>query len=388
MSEPEHYPFGPSVIKRRINCLGSYNLEKAVPKRPQNFYGAEGVIAHQIMAERILNKMTILGGHTVAEKGFQIEVTEEMLDHVMVYVELVRNLWEQWDTVPEVERRVYIDKQRMLAGTADTFFVVPYNRIIVLDFKYGQGVIVDVEDNEQCKSYALGALLSLSEDEIDEIPIVELIIVQPRAYSGEKIKRWEMPTKELLKWKNVLIETVDKALEPDAPLTPGEWCQFCSGAPHCPTLSKQTLELTKRAFGEVEPPVKSLTPEEISSILDKEKLIRNWLDSVEEYAEEIASKGTKIPGYMLEPKYGNRKWISEEAVYKFAGENDIFFEDITVKKLKSPAQLEKLIGKLNKELLKPLIENPFKGYALVKGNSELQLEQTKEAFNTIELISE
>lgn len=62
-------------------------------------------------------------------------------------------------------------------GTGDAV-IVGDGTLHVIDFKYGQGILVDADDNPQMKLYALGALeLFGSLYDIDE---VSMTIYQPR----------------------------------------------------------------------------------------------------------------------------------------------------------------------------------------------------------------
>jgi len=81
----------------------------------------------------------------------------------------------------------------------------------------------------------------------------------------------------------------------------------------------------------------------IVSVLDKSDFIVAWMNAVKTRARELMLAGERVPGYKLVQGYGHRKWQSEASV-----EED--FSDLGDKiyakpKLKSPAQLEKIVGK-------------------------------------------
>ncbi len=62
-------------------------------------------------------------------------------------------------------------------GTGDCVIIAD-GTLHIIDFKYGQGVLVSAEDNPQMKLYALGALDLF--DGIYDIEMVSMTIYQPR----------------------------------------------------------------------------------------------------------------------------------------------------------------------------------------------------------------
>ncbi|RIY24730.1 nuclease, partial [Bifidobacteriaceae bacterium WP021] len=77
-------------------------------------------------------------------------------------------------------------------GTADCI-IVGEKTLQVIDFKYGQGVLVDAYENPQMKCYALGALTLF--DSLYEIQTVEMSIFQPRR---DNVSTFTLPVAELI----------------------------------------------------------------------------------------------------------------------------------------------------------------------------------------------
>ena len=180
--ESDHSPVGASSCERWWNCPGSVALIKKAPTQKPNKYAVEGTVAHEIGASWLSVPNTSaslpLIGDVWHEEGFEIKVTEEMLDAVGQYVNFIQALEKQWETKAQIEVRTKISDK--LYGTADAVISVDFNRLIVVDFKYGAGVKVTACENKQLMYYGLGALLALPPDERSEIPLVEMIIVRPR----------------------------------------------------------------------------------------------------------------------------------------------------------------------------------------------------------------
>jgi hypothetical protein len=382
MTEEKHAVFSPSAAKRWINCPGSINLCKDLPPQKPNFYSAEGTVAHDIAASYLANKHDAWATvDQVNKDGFDIKITEEMLNAVMVYVAFVRDQINKYDEKPEIERKVKITDDCF--GTADSIIYSPYRILIVNDYKHGAGIQVDAEMNEQMMIYAAGRLAELDIDEMEDLP-VEMNIVQPRG-AGEAIKTFKMKGGQIMDWfGQIVLSSIREARQINASLNPGDWCKYCPAALTCPALKEVRLEVARNAF---QPPnfIDALSVKQIADLLDKESMVMSFYKRLNEHAAELASKNTKIPGYTYEKKWGNRKWkLSENEtaswLVKFANYNndEAFFD----RKLKSPAQVEKQFTKEAVKELAEIIEKPFAGYALKKANGkEITV---KEVFSEIE----
>ena len=107
------------------------------------------------------------------------------------------------------------------------------------------------------------------------------------------------------------------------------------------------------------------SPEEIAHDLDGFDALEGWINARRAYAHQLAEQGTEIPGYQLVEKIGNRKWIddvkaSEGLVALGLGDKQIFEE-----KMRSPAQIEKILGAKRKGEIATLTERPARGTNLV-----------------------
>ena len=91
--------------------------------------------------------------------------------------------------------------------------------------------------------------------------------------------------------------------------------------------------------------------------------IRDWCDSIVSLCINSADRGQEVTGYKFVESFGRRRWKDEAAVE--AKYKDEFGERIFKKKLHSPAQLEKVLGKDRKSELAELVETPVTGKSLV-----------------------
>jgi hypothetical protein len=133
----------------------------------------------------------------------------------------------------------------------------------------------------------------------------------------------------------------------------------------CPAKLEEKRAAVNKAFAPENLP--ALLPEEVGSLLDKVDSIESWCKSVREYAYAL-SQSTKIPGYKRVPKQARRKWNDPANALKSL---EMMFADTTVREclsdpeIKSPAQVEKILGKANKDFLDSLCSAVSSGEVLV-----------------------
>ena len=117
-------------------------------------------------------------------------------------------------------------------GTADVIILKP-KVLIIKDLKFGKGVLVHAKNNPQLALYATGALEKFGRDGIEKIA---MYIHQPRR---NHISEWIATVQEIDEFAKQAKIAIDKALQPNAPLTPGKkQCQFCNAKPICPAVNK------------------------------------------------------------------------------------------------------------------------------------------------------
>lgn len=348
--EKAHSLLGASSAKRWIECPGSVKLSEGV-ENTSSKYADEGTAAHEL-AERCLkeqvNAVKYLGEHiTVGENVF--EVTAEMADAVQIYIETVRSYCNGAYELM-VEQRFHLDWiDDELFGTNDACVVQLFDKVVIIDFKYGRGVPVEAIGNKQLLYYALGGARGYEGYD------VELVIVQPRCPHPEgPVRKWNINYHTLTEYEQELrdaVVEVNKArkLKDVYQLTKsGDHCKFCPAKGFCKTLRHDSLSVANVDFDDwVEPTTlptpQSLTPDQISRAIVLSDLVEEWISAVRNYAHEQLVKGVEIPGFKLVQKRANRAWKDEDEVIKEF--EDVLGDLIFTKKLKSPAQLEKILGK-------------------------------------------
>jgi hypothetical protein len=340
-----------------------------MPARSSSVYADEGNVAHGL-AETFLRNGTPVDYRMVDEiieyGDSEIKVTEEMLDAIQIYLDTIRNDVEELYGELSIECKFQLSVDPEAFGTADAVMFMPYNKLVVYDYKHGKGKAVAVEKNPQLLYYALGAYEALSDDDKNTIDSVEAVIVQPRCPENAPVQRTTYSVNALMAFKETLKEAIGRVRSNDPTVQSGSWCQFCSAKPICPAIRTIVNENAKVAFAE-EPDLarlqkpEVLSPEELGQLLTHIPTIEAWCAAVVGYAQGKLSAGESVPGYKLVRKKSNRKWVDEEAArsvfVSYLGD-----EALTPQKLRSPAQIEKI--KTMKDLVSEHSVKPDGGLTL------------------------
>jgi hypothetical protein len=344
-----HAKLSASGSHRWLNCSGSVQAESEYPESNTSF-AQEGTAAHEL-ADKCLRS----GDNSDQYLGVVIEgvtVDADMVEHVQGYLDFVRSFDGELFPEQRVDFSPWVHDG---FGTSDAI-VITSNKVHIIDLKYGQGVIVDAENNTQGMLYALGVYNDYGYLLDDQDSFV-IHIYQPRA---NNFSEWEISLKDLLKWGEWVKLRADEALEKDAPRTPGDkQCMFCKAKASCPALLKFTQEIIIAEFDDLDDlqDPNKLSNAQIKKVLEGKKLIESWLSAVESSVFAKLMNGEKFKGFKLVEGRSLRQWANESAaqvaLLSLRDENEVF-----TKKLISPAQAEKLLGKKEAKQIQDLIIKP------------------------------
>lgn len=355
VSAPAHSKIGASSMYRWSKCPGSVRLSQGI-ESVSSKYAEEGTRAHEIASEWLL-----LG----SPPDRIIGEDSEGMEAVQTYVEFVQETAKGAELF--VERRFDLSKLHPgLFGTADAVvYQRRTKRLLVIDYKHGSGVAVEVTKNPQLLYYGLGAMLSFPNFQVET---VELVIVQPRCdHSEGPIRRWEIPSWDLLEFSADLIDFAKATEKPDAPIVPGNHCRFCPAAGICPGMHEKAITLAKEEFRSD----LSYDPKKLAEVLSWVPALKEWCNAVTEFAYREASSGRIPPGFKLVDKRATRKWIGDEAASEFLrGKLKMSPDDIYERSLRSPAQIEKLLPKADKAKIAEVVVAVSSGTTLVPETSK------------------
>ncbi len=223
-----------------------------------------------------------------------------------------------------------------LFGTADAVIYHPAKKLLqVIDYKHGSGILVEAENNLQLQYYALGALLHTNFPCSD----IEVIIVQPRAnHEDGVVRRWKFKSLEIVSFARELKQYALDTEKPDAKISSGSHCRFCSAAAICPVLSSKSLTVAKTDFSSVLP----YDPLVLADTLNKLEMLEAYAKSVREFAYRESMAGRTPPGFKLVEKRATRKWKDEDDARAALASRVPNGTELFDFKMKSPAQIEKL----------------------------------------------
>ena len=342
-----HALLSASSAHRWLECPPSAVANEAYPNQ-ETAFAHEGTLAHEV-AEWVASGKS--KNHTL-DKGQDEGVTKEMLECAKEYADYIEEQKKSNDAIVLLEQRVDFSPWVPDGfGTCDCI-IIQDDTLTIIDYKYGQGVMVSATDNPQMKLYALGAMndYGIAMD----VKKVELHIFQPRM---NNISTDSLTVDELMDWAEKTVKpTAEKAIKGKGKYAPGEHCRFCQHGGKCRALTKLCTEYLDTHGLRVALPV--LAPHEVADVLRMEPMVTLWLKKVKEQAITTLMNGEELPGYKLvEGKLGNRKWADEQKVSESLRIAGYSLMEITETKLLSPSQMDKAIGKKKvTELLDGLIE--------------------------------
>ena len=306
----KHAILSASGAHRWMNCTPSARLELEFDDSSGEA-AAEGTAAHALSEHKLRKALKM-----ESKRPVSLYDSEEMENYTDGYVDFVLEVIEQVvqvcsDPLILIEQRLDFSKYVPDGfGTGDCIIIA--DKVLnIIDFKYGQGVLVSAEDNPQMKLYALGALDLF--DGIYDIEMVSMTIYQPRR---ENVSTSTVSKEILYQWaEEVLKPKAELAFAGDGIYCPGEWCQFCRAAVKCRARAEAKMKLARFEFAL--PPL--LTDEEITDILSSISDLTSWANEIIAYATDAAvNHGKQWPGFKVVEGRSNRKYKDEEAVAEAA----------------------------------------------------------------------
>lgn len=349
-----HSNISPSQAKRFFGCPGSVQAQtKVSEKLPSHPAGLEGTAIHELAAicmTEDVNPYDLRGTMIEVKDNFgdvhEYEVNDDFAFTVDMYRNVIEGILEAHGLSPralQIETKFNLPEIDPKArGTVDCSFVAE-GTLYVIDLKSGRGIVVDPEDNKQAMYYAIRPYL----DAKMFISKVKIGIIQPRAKEGDLIKFWETTPERMERFIEELKQAIARTREEDPAFVPGDYCHFCDALSVCPAQQKELVETVEEIAPQIAkslPTVTELSPEQIGKALPALEVLEGYLKQLKRYAFVLAKDGKDIPGYSLSKSSKHRRWKDEQAVVQAFGKK--YGDELWKKpKFKSPAQLEKIIGK-------------------------------------------
>lgn len=375
-----HAILSASGAHRWLNCLPSAKLELEFENK-ETTVAAEGSAAHALCEHKLRKALRLRSKRPISnyDSDDMEEYTDNYVDFVMEQLEIAKQSCK--DPLILIEQKLdfscYVPQG---FGTGDCIIIAD-EKLHIIDFKYGMGVLVDAVNNPQMKLYALGALEIY--DSLYDIKEVSMTIFQPRR---ENISTWTIPVDELKGWaENELKPKAQMAINGEGEYIPGEWCCFCKASVKCRARAEEKLKLAQSEFKLPS----LLTDMEIEEILHKLPDLTKWANEILAYATDAAiNHGKEWTGFKIVEGRSIRKYKDEDAVAKAAKSNG--YKDIYHQSLITITEMQKLMGKKQfEEILGDLIYKPPGKPTLVPISDKraaMNISNAKNEFNEIEEV--
>ena len=320
---------GGSTAKRVINCPGSVALVAKMPPKDSSTYADRGTLLHNAMAA-ILDSDTVTPESMLWTTFKGETLTGELLNEKILPALAALDAVDP-EGVMEYAVETVVGFGAYLPGVFGSADLLGRlgSRAVVLDWKFGDGVAVSAEENEQGLFYAAAAMRTPETAWVFEgAEEVEIVIVQPPA-----VKRWVTTVKRVKEFERALKRAVKASAMPDAAIVVGDHCRWCAAKPLCP-------KMTGAVDRAVKVQLENLPAETIGAYLGNADLLEDWIKDLRALAMTMMEGGTRVPGYKLVAKRSVRKWLDEGKANKALAAMGI---DPVKLELVSPAQAEKLL---------------------------------------------
>jgi hypothetical protein len=208
------------------------------------------------------------------------------------------------------------------------------NRAVVLDWKFGDGVMVEVEENPQLMFYAAAAMRTPEAQwAFEGVTEIECVIVQP-----PEVRRWVTTPERIAKFELELVQAVKQAEKPDAKLTVGDHCRWCAAKPICPKMTGAVDRALKVQLDNLDAP-------KISAYLKNADMLEDWIKDLRALALQMLESGAKLPEYKLVAKRAIRSWSDEEKAKVALFAYGLTESEVMETSVVSPAKAEKALKK-------------------------------------------
>jgi hypothetical protein len=314
---------GGSTAKRVMACPGSVALVQRMPPQLESAYAAEGTFLHSVMEPALAREPLP-------------DLTQEQADKINFCLGALDEIDPKQNLVYEQEIQVEFEGVKGLEGVFGNVDLIGRldDRAIVLDWKFGDGVAVEAEENPQGLFYAAAAMKTEGLQWVfDGATEVEIIIVQPPI-----IRNWVTTFARLEQFTRDLQAAVKLAKSDDAPTVVGDHCRWCTAKPICPQMNGAVDRALRTKLSAIN----------IAPAMANVPLLEAWIAEVKSLALRMLEDNVPVSGYKLVPKRASRVWVDEQKARDHLLAQGLKESDIT--ELRSVAQIEKAFKKRKIEM--------------------------------------
>lgn len=334
-------------------CLGQPNYAERFEERRRSQYAEAGDKAHEIL-EFCIDAM-VDGVPAKPERFTNSPEIIHAVEFVLDYIVRVRAIAP--DIQIRYEGRVWfpqdVVKREECGGTLDVLLYSPaLCKAWIIDFKFGEGVPVEVYKNKQLLGYATSALWD--RDLVEAV----LVVIQPRCFHPlGPVREWTVTSVDLVEFAAEVDAALREGKKPDAPLIPGPHCRWCPCEHDCPAREEAAITSMHQNFAHLkdlqtwQPPHPKEVPfDKLVAIKAAAPQIKAWLDAVDNFLLAAAIHGQQVPGYKIVDALGRRKWRADEAqiAQEIVALSDfqLDLDEVRPRKLKTITEIEEKLVRM------------------------------------------
>lgn len=342
--ERAHAKLSASGASRWATCPGSVQMEDGIPDK-ESIYAQEGTLAHEMSELKLKHYLDPKGFgkrklNAAIKKLKENELYQaEMESYTDTYVDFIKEKALSFSSNPYIEIEKRVDFSRWVEGGFGTCdcVLIHGSTLSIIDLKYGKGVPVSSEQNEQLILYALGAYDAFNL--IYNLDKIELNIVQPRI---NNFSTWEISLTELLLWGDYFKVQAEKALGGNGELVPSaKACKFCKARDICTARAENNLSLES----EIKLKPNEIPKDKLYEYISRGEDIAKWVADLKAYALDMCLKGEDVKGLKAVAGRTSRSWTNQDEAINKLIEGGIDEAIIYDKVPLTLAKLEKALGK-------------------------------------------
>lgn len=327
-----HSEYSPSRLSRILACPGSVQACRDHHSKQTSKYAEEGTLLHLAMAK--------------AAEGAPI--APDMLHPIMLDKEQCEALHSCKKYLEEItvfstfttglESAVTLEGFSLpdIYGTCDVIVRQTDPKAIhIIDWKFGKGIPVFAEENDQLIAYALGAIehprfLNMYEE-------IWIHIAQPRLNS---FSRYLLSRERLAEWVEKAQKAVLISKTKNPPIIPGgKQCRWCDVKSICAERLANAEKIAQSVFAaHIEQQDNCLDLERLSTLLLQIPQLELYISDLQDYAKSRLLAGQEFPHFKIVEGRSTRQWLDEDRAMTVLDEHNIEYMEA---KVKSPAKIEK-----------------------------------------------
>lgn len=299
----DHARLSPSGAHRWLKCTPSAMLEAGYPSST-SVYAAEGTFVHELAELKVryflqetVSKEDYEKALNAIEKDSRYEPYMEVVtDQYVYYIQKVKDDLTSDNTVVMIFAEERLDLSDLVPGSFGTgdCILLAGDELHVFDYKNGQGVYVEVDENPQMLLYGYGAYMRYKA--LYQFKSVTVHVCQPRK---NNMKASTVTVDDLLLWAADVRERAKVAAVGGGELCAGDHCKFCRVA-DCKELAKKRAEDARKVFRATN----TLDEKGIAEALAVADLVAEWKAKLTDHVMKMYEDGTEFTHIQIAPGRG------------------------------------------------------------------------------------